>query len=103
MIVTATTGTKHSKNMPSKSINIDKLCNHFDNEVNNGDVVPIFKRALLHGDKIAIEDYNGKYSYRQILDAAHKLSAKLSLYNNSKPFAKHDVFSYQFSRAVFMN
>lgn len=72
------------KKMPSTSGAIDKLSNQFDNDVNNGDVVPIFKRALLYGDKIAIKDYNGKYSYRQILDAAQKLSAKLSVYNNSE-------------------
>lgn len=70
--------------MPSTANDIDKLCNQFDNEVKNGDVVPIFKRALLYGDKIAIEDYNGKYSYRQILDAALTLSTKLSAYNDSE-------------------
>lgn len=69
--------------MSSTSIDIDKLRNQFDNEVNGGDVVPLYKRALLYGDKIAIEDYNGKYSYRQILNAAHKLSKQLSVYNNS--------------------
>lgn len=69
--------------MPSTSSAIDKLSNQFDNEVSNGDVVPIFKRALLYGDKIAIKDYHGKYSYRQILDAAHKLSTQLSAYKNN--------------------
>lgn len=78
--------------MPTLSNDIDKLCNHFDNEVKNGDVVPIFKRALLYGDKIAIEDYNGKYSYRQILDAAHKLSTKLSVYND-RAYANDRLFS----------
>lgn len=69
--------------MPPTSVNIDKLRNQFDKEVNAGDVVPIFKRALLHGDKIAIEDYNGKYSYRDILSAAQRLSKQLSVYNKS--------------------
>lgn len=82
--------------MPSTSSAIDKLCNQFDNEVNNGDVVPIFKRALLYGDKIAIKDYNGKYSYRQILDAARKLSEKLSVYNNSEYAQMIDVLVHLF-------
>lgn len=84
------TRTHQLKKMPSTSSAIDKLCNQFDNEVNNGDVVPIFKRALLYGDKLAIKDYNGKYSYRQILDSARKLSTKLSVYNNSEYANAHD-------------
>lgn len=81
--------------MLKQSIDIDKLRNQFDNEVNNNDIVPIYKRALLHGDKIAIEDFNGKYSYRQILNAACKLSTKLSAYNNSK-YENSEWFSLSF-------
>lgn len=70
--------------MPLTANEFNTFRNQFDNEVNNGDVVPIFKRALLYNDKIAIEDYNGKYTYRQILDAAVELSTKLSTYNDSE-------------------
>lgn len=81
--------------MPSLANDINILRNQFDNEVNNGDVVPIFKFALLHGDNIAIEDYNGKYTYRQILDAACEFSTKLSAYNHSE-YADIDFFFYFF-------
>lgn len=65
-------------------IGIDKLQNLFDSEVKNGDIVPVFKRALLYGNKIAVKDPTGEYSYRQILDAARKLSNELSAHSHGK-------------------
>lgn len=65
-------------------IDVDKLQKHFDNDIKNGDCVPIFKRALLHGNKTAIKDNTGEYSYRQILDGARKLAKELSAYNSGK-------------------
>lgn len=62
-------------------IGVDRLQKLFDSEVKNGDIVPVFKRALLYGNKIAIKDTSGDYSYRQIFEAARKLSTKLSAYN----------------------
>lgn len=58
-------------------IGTEKLQNLFDNEILNGDVVPVFKRALLYGNKIAIKDETGEYSYRQLVEAARKLSTEL--------------------------
>lgn len=65
-------------------IGTDKLQNLFDNEVKNGDIVPVFKRALLYGNKIAVKDPTGEYSYRQILEAARKLSTQLSAHSYGK-------------------
>lgn len=65
-------------------IGVDKLQHLFDNEVKNGDIVPVFKRALLYGNKIAVKDNTGEYSYRQILDAARKLSTELSAHSYGK-------------------
>lgn len=62
-------------------IGTDKLQNIFNNEVKNGDIVPVFKRALLYGNKIAVKDPTGEYSYRQILEAARKLSTELSAHS----------------------
>ncbi|XP_031622429.1 malonate--CoA ligase ACSF3, mitochondrial [Contarinia nasturtii] len=59
-------------------IGTDELQKHFDNEIKKGDVVPVFKRALLYGHKIAIKDETGEYSYRQLIEAAQKLSIELS-------------------------
>lgn len=65
-------------------IGTDKLQHLFNNEVKNGDIVPVFKRALLYGNKTAVKDSTGNYSYRQILEAARKLSVELSTYSYSK-------------------
>lgn len=62
-------------------IGTEKLQNVFDTEVKNGDIVPVFKRALLYGNKIAVKDPTGDYSYRQILEAARKLSTELSAHS----------------------
>lgn len=80
--VTAPAQQQHQRKIELKEpIDVHKLQKHFDNDIKNGDCVPIFKRALLHGNKIAIKDNTGEYSYRQILDGAHKLSKELSAYN----------------------
>lgn len=57
---------------------VQKLRKRFDNEVQTGKVVPVFKKALYHGDRIAIKDENGEYSYHQIFSAAKKLSTEIS-------------------------
>lgn len=62
-------------------IGTEKLQNYFDSEIKNGDIVPVFKRALLFGNKIAIKDSTGEYTYRQILEAAHKFSHELSAHS----------------------
>lgn len=74
-------------------IGTDKLQNLFNNEVKNGDIVPVFKRALLYGNKIAVKDSTGEYSYRQILEAARKLSTELSAHSYGK-WALHDSIRY---------
>lgn len=65
-------------------IGVDKLHILFNNEIENGDIVPVFKRALLHGNKIAVKDNTGEYSYRQILEGARKLSKQLSAHSHGK-------------------
>lgn len=73
-------------------IGVEKLQNLFDAETKNGDVVPVFKRALLYGNKIAIKDTTGDYSYRQILEAARKLSVELSEHSYSEYFIFCNTF-----------
>lgn len=83
------TAPAHQQQQPRKielkePIGIDKLQKQFDNDIKNGDCVPVFKRALLHGNKIAVKDNTDEYSYRQLLEGARKLSIELSAYNRGK-------------------
>lgn len=55
-----------------------KLKASFDKEVAKGVVVPTFKRALLYGNKTAIRDESGEYSYNQIYIGAKKLAKQFS-------------------------
>lgn len=50
----------------------------FNDEEKSGEVVPIFKKALLYGHKIAIKDNIGEYSYNRLYIAAKKLSYQIS-------------------------
>lgn len=54
-----------------------KLKETFDSHTNNGYVVPAFKRAIQYGNKIAIKDEIGEYSYAQLFNASKKLSEQL--------------------------
>lgn len=78
---TAAASVSQRKIELKEPIGVDKLENLFDNEVKHGDIVPVFKRALLYGNKIAVKDNTGEYSYRQILEGARKLSTALSAHS----------------------
>lgn len=57
---------------------IQKLRNTFAEEEKYGGVVPIFKKALLYGNKIAIKDQVGEYSYVRLYNGAKKLCEQIS-------------------------
>lgn len=57
---------------------LHKLKQTFINETAAGGVVPIYKKALLHGNKIAIKDATAEYSYAQLYNGAKKLSTQIS-------------------------
>lgn len=80
----ATATTSQRKLELKEPIDAEKLQNHFDSEIKSGDIVPVFKRALLFGNKIAIKDATGEYSYRQILEAARKFSIQLSAHSHGE-------------------
>lgn len=80
-----TTTTTSNKSI----IGSDELTNLFDAEFKKNDVVPIFKRSLLHAEKIAIKDSTGEYSYRQILESARILAAQLSDHSSGKNIHIH--------------
>lgn len=61
----------------TKPSGYDQLYNLFDKEIQQGGVVPIFKRSLLYANHIAVEDGTGEYTHRQILDASKKLAAEI--------------------------
>ena len=50
------------------------------NEVQNKKIVPVFKKALLYGEKIAVKDHSGEYSYIEIYEATKKLAIQISNY-----------------------
>lgn len=57
---------------------IERLKKIFAEEERAGDIVPIYKKALLHGNKVAIKDQNAEYSYIRLYTAAKKLSFQIS-------------------------
>lgn len=57
---------------------IKQLHEKYDKEVKGGGVVPVFKRSLLFGNKIAIRDEVGEYSYNQLLNGSKKFATQLS-------------------------
>lgn len=57
---------------------VSKLQNSFNEDLRNGHVVPVYKKALLYGDRPAIKDDQGQYSYMQLFRSAKRLSFQLS-------------------------
>lgn len=57
---------------------LEKLRTTFAKETNAGGVVPIYKKALLYANSIAIKDEIGEYNYGQLYNAAKKLSIQIS-------------------------
>lgn len=56
----------------------DRLQHLLNEEQRAGKVVPVFKKALYHADRIAIKDENGEYTYHQIYSGAKRLSEEIS-------------------------
>lgn len=57
---------------------VAKLKYAFDEDLRSGLVVPVYKRALLHGENLAIKDDQGEFSYMELYRAAKRLSIQLS-------------------------
>lgn len=57
---------------------VQKLQQLYDADVKAGGVVPAFKRSLLYGNKIAVKDEIGEYTYNQLFSASKILATKLS-------------------------
>lgn len=57
---------------------VQKLQQSYDADVKGGGVVPAFKRSLLYGNKIAVKDDVGEYTYNQLFNGSKKLAAQLS-------------------------
>lgn len=55
-----------------------RLVGLFEEEVQRNLVVPPFKRALLHGQKSAIRDQSGDYSFIQLYEVVKKLAIQIS-------------------------
>lgn len=75
--VQQSSGGRHFDDRDEADI-IEKLRTTFATETNAGGVVPIYKKALLYANNIAIKDEIGEYNYGQLYNAAKKLSIQIS-------------------------
>ncbi|KAL9920686.1 acyl-CoA synthetase family member 3 isoform 1-T2 [Glossina fuscipes fuscipes] len=66
-----------SKNAPSPEY-LTKLRECYRLEEDNNIVVPVFKKALLYGNNIAIRDHAGEYSYFQLYSNSKRLSRQIA-------------------------
>lgn len=57
---------------------LEKLKFSFDSDGIAGNIVPVYKRALLYGRNVAIKDEMGEYSYIQLYMGAKKLATEIS-------------------------
>lgn len=57
---------------------VTKLKNQLDSQSKTLGTVPVFKRALLYGNSVAIKDQNGEFSYAMLYMGAKKLSLDIS-------------------------
>lgn len=57
---------------------VRRLQQLYDADVIGGGVVPAFKRSLLYGNKIAVKDEIGEYTYNQLFNGSKKLATQLS-------------------------
>ncbi|XP_053684449.1 malonate--CoA ligase ACSF3, mitochondrial [Sabethes cyaneus] len=55
-----------------------RLLKLFEDETKRGLVVPVFKRALLYGEKSALRDTAGDYSFIQIYESVKRLALQIS-------------------------
>lgn len=80
----ATTATGKKEETPTATLSkadielLKNLKNKFNDEIQAGKVVPVFKRALYHANRIAVKDENGEFSYHQIYSGATALAAEIS-------------------------
>lgn len=57
---------------------VQKLQHFYDADVRGGGVVPAFKRSLLYGNKTAVKDEIGEYTYNQLFNGSKLLAKELS-------------------------
>lgn len=74
----ASSSTANDVDHRQQSTAVAKLKYAFNEDLTNGKVVPVYKRALLYGDRLAIKDEMGQFSYMQLYQAAKRLSFQLS-------------------------
>lgn len=55
-----------------------RLAKLFEEETKRNLIVPPFKRSLLHGEKSAVRDHAGDYSFIQIYEAVKRLALQIS-------------------------
>lgn len=70
--------TARTAGQDDKQSLIERLRSTFADDTQNNNVVPVFKKALLYGDKIAIKDHKSEFNYVDIFNASKLLSLQIS-------------------------
>lgn len=76
-----TGGVEQSQPADPEAVHADlhqRLSALFEEETKRNLVVPAFKRALLYGEKSAVRDHTGDYSFIQIYEAVKRLALQIS-------------------------
>lgn len=55
-----------------------KLQNLFNDEISQNLIVPVFKKALLYNQKVALKDQNGEFTYSDLFHGSKKLASQIS-------------------------
>lgn len=78
----ATKDTKPAAELPEESVKdaeiIKRIKAIYEDDIKDGGVVPVYKYALLHSQKIAIKDDKDEFTYGRIYAGAKKLSIQIS-------------------------
>lgn len=66
---------QHSSNNATQESKVQQLLDA-DTKCNNP--VPVFKKALLYSQKVAVKDKNGEKKYSELLSGSYKLSKQIN-------------------------
>lgn len=75
MSSTATIASSDNSVHKSNSQTAQRL---IDEEIQLGNPVPVFKRAVIHSKATALKDVNGEFTYSDLLASSKRLSTQIS-------------------------
>lgn len=79
LIISRAFASNLNPNFTSSNITESKAQQIVNAEIKSGaNPVPVFKRAVLNGSKVAVRDANGDKTYTELLAGSFKLSKQIS-------------------------